>query len=238
MPSPRAGVVFKPAPAVSIYGSYSVSRLPSAGDQFSSLTNITQQLKPEQFTNYEAGVKWDLRRQLSITAAVFRLDRTNTRSADPSDPTRIVQTGAQRTNGFELGWNGSITHAWSVAGGYAYQDAYVVSATAAARAGAQVAQAPHHTFSLWNRYQVLPKLGVGLGILNRADMFAAIDNTVTLPGWTRADAAIYYWLTEKMRLQANVENLFDRKYYVNADGNNNISPGSPRAVRVSLTARF
>ncbi len=236
--SPRAAMVLKPVAAVSIYGSYSVSYLPSAGDQFSSLTNVTQQLKPEQFTNYEAGVKWDLQRHLSLTAAAFRLDRTNTRATDPSDPTRIVQTGAQRTNGFELGWNGAITRAWSVAGGYAYQDAYVVSATASARAGAQVAQAPHHTFSLWNRCQILPKLGAGLGVLNRADMFAAIDNTVTLPGWTRVDAALYYWLTENVRLQANVENLFDRKYFVNADGNNNISPGTPRGIRVGLTARF
>ena len=69
-------------------------------------------------------------------------------------------------------------------------------------------------------------------------MFAAIDNKVTLPGYTRADAAIYVSLTEKIRLQANVENLFDKKYYINADGNNNISPGSSRAIRVGITARF
>src|SRR6185295_54317 len=35
--SPRLGVVVKPVTQVSIYGSYSVSYLPSAGDQFSSL---------------------------------------------------------------------------------------------------------------------------------------------------------------------------------------------------------
>ena len=128
--------------------------------------------------------------------------------------------------------------AWKIAGGYAYQDAFVTSATAAAKAGAQVAQVPHHTFSLWNNYQILPRLGAGLGILNRSDMFAAIDNTVRLPGYTRADAAVYFSLTERMRLQANVENLFDRKYYMNADSNTNISPGSPRAVRVGLVARF
>ena len=35
-----------------------------------------------------------------------------------------------------------------------------------------------------------------------------------------------------MRLQANVENLFDAKYYVNADSNTNISPGlAARAAR-------
>ncbi len=236
--SPRAGLVFKPIAAVSVYGSYSVSYLPSSGDQFSSLTTITQQVKPERFNNYEVGIKWDVSRALSLTTAVYRLDRTNTRSTDPNDPTRIVQTGSQRTNGVEIGAAGSITRKWKIAGGYAYQDAFVTSATTAARAGAQVAQVPHSTFSLWNNYQILPRLGAGLGILNRADMFAAIDNTVTLPSYTRADAALFFSLTEKIRLQANVENLFDKTYYINADSNSNISPGSPRAVRVGLVARF
>ena len=36
--SPRAGIVFKPVAPVSIYASYSVTYLPSSGDQFSSLT--------------------------------------------------------------------------------------------------------------------------------------------------------------------------------------------------------
>jgi catecholate siderophore receptor len=236
--SPRAGLVFKPITPLSIYWNYSVSYLPSSGDQFSSLTTITQQVKPEKFNNYEAGVKWDIDRSLSLTTAVYRLDRTNTRAIDPNDPTRIVQTGSQRTNGFEVGVSGSITHAWKIAGGYAYQDAFVTSATAAARAGAQVAQVPHHSFSLWNNYQIFRRLGAGLGILNRSDMFAAIDNTVVLPGYTRADAAVFIPLGEKLRLQANVENLFNRKYYINADNNNNISPGFWRALRFGLTARF
>jgi len=236
--SPRAGLVFKPVAAISIYGNYSVSYLPSSGDQFASLTTITQQVKPEKFSNYEVGVKWDLARRLSLTTAVYRLDRTNTRSTDPNDPTRIVQTGSQRSNGFEIGANGNVMRKWRVAGGYAYQDAFVTSATTAARQGAQVGQAPHHSFSLWNNYQILPRLGAGLGILNRSNAFAAIDNTVILPSYTRADAALFFSLTERIRLQANVENLFDRKYFINADSNTNISPGFPRAVRVGLTARF
>jgi catecholate siderophore receptor len=236
--SPRAGIVFKPVTPISIYGSYSVSHLPSSGDQFASLTTITEQVEPEQFTNYEAGIKWDVVRDLSLTMAAYRLNRTNTRSIDPNDPTRIVQTGSQRTNGFEIGATGNLTRAWKIAGGYAYQDAFVTSATTAARRDAQVAQVPHHAFSLWNNYQILPRLGAGLGILNRSGMFAAIDNTVILPRYTRADTALFYSLTEKVRIQANVENLFDKKYYLNADGNNNISPGFSRAVRVGLTARF
>jgi catecholate siderophore receptor len=236
--SPRAGLVLKPTPALSLYGTYSVSYLPSSGDQFSSLTTITQQVQPERFNNYEAGVKWDVRPTLSLTTAVYRLDRTNTRSTDPNDPTRILQTGSQRTNGYELGVNGRLTSLWRVAGGYAYQDAFVSSATTAAVAGAQVGQVPHHTFSLWNHYQIHPRLGGGLGVIYRSDMFAAIDNTVTLPGYVRADAAAFFTLSQDLRLQLNVENLLDKRYFVNADSNTNISPGSPRAVRLGLTATF
>ena len=238
MVSPRVGVVVKPITPLSLYANYSVAYLPSSGDQFSSLTTITEQVKPEKFNNYEVGVKWDVRRYLSLTSALYRQDRTNTRSTDPNDPTRIVQTGSQRTNGFEVGVNGSITRSWSVAGGYAYQNAFISSATTTARAGAQVAQVPHHTFSLWNNYRFHPRWAAGLGIIRRSDMFAAVDNTVVLPGYTRADAAIFFDVTERWRVQANAENLFDRKYYLNADGNNNISPGSSRAVRVGLAARF
>ena len=236
--SPRAGIVFKPMTPLSVYGSYGVTYLPSSGDQFSSLTTVTQQVKPEKFNNYEFGAKWDLDRTLSLTTSVFRLDRTNTRATDPNDPTRIIQTGSQRTNGFEFGANGSLTRSWRIAGGYAYQDAFITSATTSARLGAQVGQVPHHTLSLWNNYQVLRKLGLGLGILRRADMWAAIDNTVSLPGYTRADGAVFFFISEKVRLQANVENLFNTKYYLNAHGNNNISPGFARALRVGLTARF
>jgi catecholate siderophore receptor len=236
--SPRAGVVFKPILPVSIYTSYSVSYLPSSGDQFSSLTAITRELEPEKFRNYEVGVKWEARPSLSVTTAVYRLDRTNTRSTDANDPTRIVQTGSQRTNGFEAGLTGSLTDVWSIAGGYAYQDAVVTSATASAREGAVVGQVPHHTVSLWNNYKVHPRVSVALGIVHRSDMFAAIDNTVTLPGYTRADLATYVTLRKGVRIQANLENAFDRKYFANADSNTNISPGSPRALRVGLSVEF
>ncbi len=236
--SPRAGLVYKPITPLSLYANYSVSYLPSSGDQFSSLTTITQQVQPEKFRSYEVGAKWDVNRTFSFATAIYRLDRTNTRSTDPNDPTRIVQTGSQRTNGVELGLSGSVTRRWTVSGGYARQNAFVTSATTAAKAGALVAQVPHNTFSLWNNYRLTSKWGAGLGILNRSEMFAAIDDTVRLPGYTRADAAMYYSLSERIRLQANVENLFDRKYYVNADSNTNISPGFSRAVRIGLITRF
>jgi len=237
--SPRTGVIVKPMAPLSIYSAYSTSYLPSSGDQFSSLTVVTEQAKPERLRNYEVGAKWDLTSPgLALTTALYRLNRTHTRSTDPNDPTRIVQTGSSRTNGYELGLNGQLTSAWSVAGGYAYQNAFVTSATVAAQPGQQAAQVPHHTLSLWNHYQVHPRVAAGLGILRRSDMFATIDNTVRLEGYTRLDAGAFVTLSSQVRLQLNLENMFDTRYFVNADSNTNISPGFPRTLRIGFTTRF
>ncbi|MBS1825100.1 MAG: TonB-dependent siderophore receptor [Acidobacteria bacterium] len=236
--SPRAGVVIKPVAPLSLYYNYSVAYLPSSGDQFGSLDATTQTLKPEKFLNHEAGVKMDVRRYLSVTAGVYRLNRTNTRAVDPNNPAVIVQTGSQRTNGVEMGINGNVTGKWTVAGGYGYQDAYISSATAAARLGALVAMVPRHTFSMWNNYRILPRLSGGVGLIHQAEMWAGIDNTVLIPNFTRGDAAVYYSLTEKMRLQANVENVTDRRYVGSAHSNNNLAPGNARTVRVGMTVRF
>jgi len=236
--SPRAGVIVKPVTELSVYGNYSVAYLPSSGDQFSQLTNITQQLEPEKFNNYEVGAKWDIRRDLALTTAVYRQDRTNTRSMDPNDPARIVQTGSQRTNGFEFGMNGRVTSKWSVAGGYAFQDAFISSATFNDAKGAKVGLVPRHSFSLWNNYKVLPQLGLALGIVHPSDMFTSFDNKVVLPGYTRVDAGVFFSFNEHWRLQANLQNLFDTTYYLNAHNNDNIQPGAPRGARVALVARF
>ena len=232
--SPRAGIVIKPAQPVSIYGSYSVSFLPSTGDQFSSLTASTRTLEPEQFTNREVGIKWDAAPALALTAAAYRLDRTNTTAPDPTNPVIIVQTGAQRTTGWELGITGALTSRWQIAGGFANQTARITSRTAAAAPGQRVALVPRNTVSLWNRVQVTRRLGAGLGIVHQDRMFAAIDNSVTLPAFTRADAAAFVTITRTLRAQLNIENLLDTRYYATAHSNNNIMPGSPRMIRIAL----
>jgi catecholate siderophore receptor len=105
-------------------------------------------------------------------------------------------------------------------------------------AGSRLANVPKSSFSLWNRYDVSRKVGIGLGVIYRGDVFTASDNTVVLPGYLRADAAAYLGISPRWGAQLNVENVFDRRYYLFANGNNNITPGSPRALRVGLTTRF
>ena len=105
--SPRLGLIFKPLPNLSLYASYSRSYLPQSGDQFGGLTLSTEALKPERFDNYELGAKWEPIAGLLATAAIYRLDRTNTRgnrtgawhrSADrrAAQPRARAWAGAQR----------------------------------------------------------------------------------------------------------------------------------------------
>ena len=237
--SPRAGLVYKPLDAISLYASYSMAHQPRAGEQLASLSASNAALDPETFRNREIGAKWDIRPDLQASVAVYRLDRGNVAIADPLDPTRSILVDGQVAEGLELGIAGRITDAWQVMGGYAYQAGEITTTQpGGARAGNRLAQLPEHSASLWNRYDLNDAIGVGLGIIHRGALFASVDNAVTLPGFTRFDGALYWTLNPSMQLQLNVENLGNKRYFVSAHNNNNITPGAPRSAWVSVNYRY
>jgi catecholate siderophore receptor len=235
--SPRLGLVLKPTENLSVYASYGRSYLPQSGDQFSSLTDVTEGLKPERFDNYEFGAKLQLPGGLLATAAVYRLDRTNTRATDPVSHLTVL-TGAQRSRGIELGLERSVSSRWLISGGYSYQKAEITETTTAAPAGREVPLVPRHGFSLWNRYGLTKQIGAGIGVIARSKSYATISNQVKLPGYARVDAALYYQLPWGVKAQVNVENLFGAHYFPTANADNNISPGAPRAVKATVGYRF
>jgi catecholate siderophore receptor len=236
--SPRLGVVLKPTAALSLYASFSRSYLPQSGDQFASLDATLQALEPERFDNVEVGAKWAPAPGLLLTAAAYRLDRTNTRTADPADPTRTVLTGAQRSRGVELQLAGRIRPNWRINAGYALQDAKIVSTTAAAPAGRRAALVPRHQASLWTRYDFSRGLGLGAGLYAQSKSYATISNAVVLPGYARVDAAAFVPLGRGLEAQVNVENMLGAHYFATASSDNNIMPGAPRTVRGTLRFQF
>lgn len=239
--SPRVGVVVKPFSSLSLYASYSKSFLPYSGDQFTTLDGTTSELEPEEFNNHEIGFKWEVAPRLMFSAALYRLDRENSRAVDPANPAGPpLQIGSTQTKGGEIELVGNITDDWEVAAGYARTFGEITGASAndPVPIGRSLANIPEDMFTLWNKYRFTPMFAAGLGVVHRSEIFASTSNLTELPSFTRVDAALYFNLTENLDAQLNVENIFDEKYYASAHTDNNISPGSPRAFYFGVTSRF
>jgi catecholate siderophore receptor len=237
--SPSAAVIVKPIDTLSIYTMYSVSYLPASGDQFSALTNGTVILQPQEFEMEEVGVKWNINPKLLFSSAVYNLNRTNQPIADPNNPGFFFPSGSTLTQGFEASLVGYVTPAWQSSLAYAYTDARITSATSATIVpGNRVQLVPYNQFAWWNKYQINPVWAAALGIIYFSDSYASSDDTVRLPGFVRFDAGLFATIDEHWRAQLNVENIFNKGYWASADGNNNISPGQGRTIRLKATYRF
>jgi catecholate siderophore receptor len=243
--SPRIGLIYKPIEPVSLYTNYSLSYLPRTGEQLTSLTSSIKSFDPEKISNIEFGLKYDLLQSFSISSAVYRLERSNMTITDPSDSKNIIIVDGQVTKGFELGVAGKLFDAYSMYGGYTYQDTEITknqgTGTTQITSGTSLGHVPEHTFSLWNKYEMNETWSAALGVISRSDMFAATPTTSTavkLPGYARLDAAIYANINKQTKLQLNIENLLDKTYYQSAHNNNNIMYGYPLTARATLTYTF
>ncbi len=235
--SPRLGLVFKPVEQVSLYASYARSYLPQSGDQFSALDITAAALEPERFDNYEIGAKWQALPGLLFSAALYQLDRTNTRASGPV-PGQIVQTGETRARGIELEAVGQITPAWSISASAAFQEGEIRTDTSAAPAGREAAQFPNTQAAVWTRYDFSRRIGAAVGVQHQGASFASISNAVVLPAFTRVDAALFFQLAPNVEAQLNVENLLGEEYFFTAHSDNNISTGAPRNARATVRFRF
>lgn len=232
--SPRLGLVIKPNDALSFYASYATSFLPQAGDQFFLIAPGDQGFEPEKFTNYEIGAKWLVSPELFLTAALFRLDRTNTKGPSPTDPALVALVGESRTEGLELNLVGEIVPGWQANIGYTLLDGEVRSTSAFGPAGRRLEQLPEHQVTAWNHVELSDRFSLGLGLIWQDEQFASFSNAVTLPDYLRVDAAAYYQLNDRIGFQVNIENLFDETYYPSAHGDNNIQPARPFVARFGV----
>jgi catecholate siderophore receptor len=244
--SPAAAVIVKPRDNLSIYGAYSISYLPSAGDQFSALNSGTLILQPQRFENKEAGLKWNINPKLLLQTAIFQLDRTNQPVPVPGAPPGsglAFPNGASTIRGFEVSLNGYVTDYWQAQLGYAYTDARVakdltLTGSLPIVAGNRVQLVPYNQIALWNKFKLTQMWSAGVGVIYFGDSYATSDDTVRLPSFVRVDAGLYANIDQNWKAQLTVENIFNTNYWASADGDNNISPGQGRTVRVKAIYRF
>lgn len=237
-PSPRVGLVYQARPWLNYYGNYSRTFDPS-GENLSLATNNAD-LKPEVTQNYEVGAKADLlRNRLLATASLFRLDRTNIKTTDPSNPLALLNLGEQRTDGAEFDLQGSLTRHWQVYGGYAWLDGRIVSSTTSSNGvnlqGKRPAMSPLNGASIWTTYSLGDGIGLSAGLISRAKQFASTDNLAILPAYARLDASLFY-RRPRYELQANGQNLANSRFYDAAQSDYQIYPAAP--IEASLTVRY
>lgn len=234
--SPRAGLIFKPQENLSIYGSFSRSFLPRSGEQFASLSASTEALSPDVFENLEAGVKWDIVRGVSFTAALFQNEQT-VAARDNNNPEEFTIRGLQ-VEGVELQLQGQVTDALYLSAGYSYLSGETDGGLEDPR------ELPEHMASAYGNYQITDQFGVGLGVTYQDASFitdrdfAKVGAHPTLPSYTRFDAAAYYDVSDDLRLQVNVENLTDTLYFPSAHSTHQATVGRPLNARFTISGRF
>ena len=222
----QVSLLYKPVEPVSIYASFSTSSNPS-GEQLDStsatyggLGDGTETIDPERNKAYELGVKYELNKNLLLTAAVFQIDKENAREADPvSGGFNLV--GELRSRGAEIGVNGNLTSRWSVFGGFTYLDAEIVDSSDALEIGSRFPNVPKYNFSLLSTYALTDWLMVGGQAYYQSRIFGGTYGLTTtddninpsVPGYWRFDAVARVRPTQNTELRLNVMNLTDKRYY-------------------------
>lgn len=241
----RAALTYKPAPNGAVYFGYGTSYNPqieggSNSASADSLAANTQSLPPEKNETFEFGTKWDvLHENLSLTAAIFRTDKTNARITDPSAPvgtTVFALAGQQRVEGVEFGAEGSITHEWKVFGGYSYMQSEILSGPPSSSPGNHLPNTPNQSASLWTTYELPYHLTVGTGALFVDKRYGTVANTTVADGYVTQQLMAEYRVNKNLEMQVNVYNLWD-EHYIQAVGSNFI-PGAGRSVVVSAEVKF
>ncbi len=225
--SPRLGLVYKLQDNMSLYASYSEAFEPKSGEQYAKTSN--EALDPNTFENKEIGVKWDLNKNLSLTAAIFELGKKSP-VVDPNNSELVIDE-ASETSGFELQLQGKLSDRWYIAAGYSKLDGQNAD-------NEDLRELPGKTFSVWNNYIMSDKFSAGLGITYQDDSLIKTGGTSVMPSYTRVDAAVYYKLSNNLRLQLNIQNVTDELYFPNAHSTHQVTVGAPRNARIALTGSF
>lgn len=247
----QAGLIFKPVENGSIYASYATSANPvgvDGGDGSEAIGQAYMDLDPEESRTFEIGTKWDvLNERLSLTAAVFRTEKQNTRIQ--LDAATYTNGGDTQVDGLELGVNGQITDKWAVSAGYTYLDSETVNPGPSCNRqgvctpdnpakGKQMQNVPKNSATLWTTYAVTPALTLGAGAVAMDKVYGDAANTKWVPGYVRYDAMARYNVNENVDLQLNVNNLSDERYFTKAYASHYATEAEGRSAVLAVNFKY
>ncbi len=244
--SPRGGLLWRPLPWLSLYGSYTENFGAS-----NSLFNLDRKILPPQTAQqWETGIKtefWDGR--LSATVAYFDLTKQNIRVPDPTNPLRSRTIGEAESRGVEFDVAGEILPGWRVIGAYTYMPFAEITKDVGfdggpGNTGNRLLGAPRNFGSFWNTFEFqggnLKGLKLGAGVVASGEMQGVPENTFQLPGYAIVNLLASYSMKvgpTKLTAQINVDNLLDETYFPGASFGQ-IHFGAPRTFLGSIRVEF
>ena len=215
----QGAAIFKPVENGTLYLSYTDAKQPQALASTATGAVGTAVNPPLMNRNFELGTKWDVAGGgLSLTAALFRTERTNEAITNSDGNTEFV--GKRRVQGLELSASGQITPDWSVFAAYAFLDSKILRASATVAGqlteGESLTATPKHSGSLWTTYALPFGLTLGGG-LQYVGETPARQSSATIAAWsfdpvTIVNAMASYKFSDRVSLQLNATNLFDEFY--------------------------
>ena len=241
--SPQVGVVFRAANSVSLYATYGKNFRPLSGADFAG-----RPFKANTSTSLEAGAKFDVYGGLVTgTGSVFELKQANVLVSDPVNAGFTIAGGKARSRGFEFDLQGEVADGLNVWLSYAYVDAEISNDVLdpnfalPVKAGDRLLNIPGHSLSLQiaKQTEVLGRpLQVGTGLTYVGDRLGEVGTQFELPAYALARVFAAYNVTDAVSVRMDVDNLFDKRHYLNSFSQLWLRPGAPRSVRVSASARF
>ncbi|WP_224971751.1 TonB-dependent siderophore receptor [Acinetobacter oleivorans] len=209
--SPYVGLTYNFTPEYTGYMSYTSIFRPQTGID----KDTNQALKPIDGKSYEMGVKssW-LDDRLTGTLSVFKTEQNNypLRSSDGNPLNRKVPTSDLESQGVEVGLSGQITNNLNLSFGYAQFSIKDIKNGGEART-----YNPNQTLNVLTTYTppVLPKLKVGAGLQWQDGIKlydSNVNSTIKQDAYALVNLMTSYEVNDHITLQANGNNIFDKKY--------------------------
>jgi len=176
-----------------------------------------------------------------VTVALFDLKRQNVLTTDPSNALFQVQTGEVRSQGVEFAVNANLMEGLNLVGAYTLYDLETTKDLNPANIGLMPTGTPESFGSLWLDYTMqdgpFRGFGVGAGVRFVGESYADEANTLTVPSYTVADAALHYE-RDNWRVALNVSNLFDEVYVGSCSGPAACFYGDRRKATLSASYKW
>ena len=176
--------------------------------------------------------------------AAFDIQRPRTQDFGSCDidntcTTRLDGTAHHRGIEANAAWRQG---SWTVRGGAQWLRARVEGSGDPAVDGKQPTNVPERTVKLQAAYDVaaLPGLNLQTGLTRDSARMVLPDNSATIPGWTRVDAALRYetkFAGTKTTWRAGIDNLFNKRAWRESPfefSHVYLYPLAPRTARVSV----